>query len=80
MAQLVLSRENQKREAAHEAQRVWEKRLDFVDLKRKFPALLGGKEDEELLFDKERIKRPLPSETPFVVLINVRRPQISDMF
>ncbi|KAI6123163.1 hypothetical protein EDD16DRAFT_1567313 [Pisolithus croceorrhizus] len=37
---------------------VWENRLEFADLKRKFPSL-STKEDEELLHDKERVvKKP----------------------
>lgn len=58
LAKNVLSRENLKRDAAKQAQNVWEKRLTLVDLKRRFPTL-GTKEDEELLHDKERVpKRP----------------------
>jgi hypothetical protein len=58
LAKNVLNREPVKREAAHQAQNVWEKRLSLVELKRKFPSL-GVKEDEELLHDKERVpKRP----------------------
>ena len=37
-----------------QAQAVWEKRLTFADLKRKFPTL-HDKLDEELLVDKERL-------------------------
>ena len=57
IAKLILSRETAKKEAAQQAQVVWEKRLAFVDLKRKFPTL-NDKVDEELLVDKERpVKR-----------------------
>jgi enhancer of polycomb-like protein len=48
-----LSRENVKKEVVQQAQSVWEKRLAFADLKRKFPTL-HDKLDEELLVDKER--------------------------
>jgi enhancer of polycomb-like protein len=34
---------------------VWEKREDFANLKRKFPLLLNAKEDEESLYNKERV-------------------------
>jgi len=58
IAKLILSRETVKKEAAQQAQVVWEKRLAFVDLKRKFPTL-NDKVDEELLVDKERpVKKP----------------------
>jgi enhancer of polycomb-like protein len=58
LAKNVVNRETLKREGAHQSQNVWEKRLSLVELKRKFPSL-GGKEDEELLHDKERVpKRP----------------------
>ncbi|KZT21983.1 hypothetical protein NEOLEDRAFT_1072458 [Neolentinus lepideus HHB14362 ss-1] len=52
----VHQREMLKRDTAQQAQQVWEKRLAFVELKMKFPAL-GAKEDEELLFDKERVAK-----------------------
>ncbi|KAF5310721.1 hypothetical protein D9619_007669 [Psilocybe cf. subviscida] len=53
LAKYVLARETMKREAAKQAQGVWEKRMAMVDLKRKYPSL-GDKHDEELLIDKER--------------------------
>ena len=53
MAKAILTRENRKRECAHQAQAVWEKRLAFVDLKRMFPAFVD-KADDELLIDKEK--------------------------
>ncbi|EDR09801.1 uncharacterized protein LACBIDRAFT_293698 [Laccaria bicolor S238N-H82] len=53
MAKAILTRENRKRECAHQAQAVWEKRLAFVDLKRRFPAFVD-KADDELLIDKEK--------------------------
>lgn len=66
LAKLAVVRENQKQSSAHETRSLWEKRMQFVDLKRKFPAL-GTKEDEELLFDKERVaKRPKPTELAYV--------------
>ena len=60
LARNVMAREVHKKEAYLEARSVWERRQAFVDLKRKFPTL-GGREEEDLLFDKERIpKKPKP--------------------
>ncbi|KAH9475176.1 Enhancer of polycomb-like protein 1 [Psilocybe cubensis] len=53
LAKAILTRETLKKELAAQSQAVWEKRLAFVDLKRKFPSL-NDKIDEELLVDKER--------------------------
>ena len=59
-----MSREIHKKEAYLETRSVWERRQAFVDLKRKFPTL-GGREEEDLLFDKERIpKKPKPVVEP----------------
>jgi enhancer of polycomb-like protein len=58
----VFKREQLKREVAQQGQDVWEKRGDYAFLKRKFPSLLNPKEDDELLFDKERVKKPRPAE------------------
>ena len=58
IANEVISRETLKKEAAQLHQEVWNQRISFSDLKRKFPTL-STKEDEELLVDKERIpKKP----------------------
>ncbi|KIJ13620.1 hypothetical protein PAXINDRAFT_116937 [Paxillus involutus ATCC 200175] len=58
LAKTLVARENLKKEHAQQAVQVWEKRLEFVELKRKFPSW-GTKEDEELLQDKERVaKKP----------------------
>ena len=59
----VLKREQLKREATQQAKVVWEKREDFASLKRKFPSLLDAKEDEELFYDKEKVKKPRPRPT-----------------
>ncbi|RDB21980.1 Enhancer of polycomb-like protein 1 [Hypsizygus marmoreus] len=56
LAKAVLLRENQKRETAQQVQQLWQKRMAFADLKRKFPAF-GDKGDEELLVDKEKPKK-----------------------
>jgi hypothetical protein len=48
----VLKREQLKREAPQQAR---EKHEDFANLKHMFPSLLDAKEDEELLYDKERV-------------------------
>lgn len=53
MAKSLLIRETMKKENAVQSQGIWEKRLAFADLKRKFPAF-NDKLDEELLVDKER--------------------------
>ncbi|KAF4622202.1 hypothetical protein D9613_009361 [Agrocybe pediades] len=53
LARNILQRENLKKEANAQSQAVWEKRLAFADLKRKFPSL-NDKADEDLLVDKER--------------------------
>ena len=58
----VLKREQLKREASQQAKAVWEKREDFASLKRKFPSLLNAKEDEELFYDKERVKKVKPEQ------------------
>jgi enhancer of polycomb-like protein len=62
LAKAVLARENQKKEAAEQTFQVWERRMELVDLKRKFAAL-GDKADEELLIDKEKPKK---IEVPYV--------------
>jgi hypothetical protein len=62
----VLKREQLKREASQQAKAVWEKREDLASLKRKFPSLLNAKEDEELFYDKEKIRRPNPVEPTYV--------------
>lgn len=51
-----------KREVYVEASAVWDKRMALVNLKRQNPNL-AAKDDEDLLFDKERVvKRPKISE------------------
>lgn len=62
LAKAVFMRETHKKECAHHAQQVWERRLGLVDLKRKYPSL-GDRMDEELLVDKEKPKK---SETMYV--------------
>lgn len=58
LAKTLVARENLKKENVQQVAQVWEKRLEFAELKRKFPAL-GTKEDEELLHEKERVvKKP----------------------
>ena len=61
IAKQVLLRETLKKEVAQQAQSIWDKRLAFADLKRKFPTL-NDKVDDELLVDKERpVKKPDPT-------------------
>jgi enhancer of polycomb-like protein len=49
-----MKREVAKQDVSSQGQQVWEKRLAVVELKRKYPTL-GVKEDDELLYDKERV-------------------------
>ena len=53
LAKLILERETLKKECTDQSQDIWEKRLAFVDLKRKL-SMLSDKGDEDLLIDKER--------------------------
>lgn len=53
LAKLILARETLKKECTDQSQDIWEKRLAFVDLKRKL-SMLSDKGDEDLLIDKER--------------------------
>ncbi|TFK47739.1 hypothetical protein OE88DRAFT_737780 [Heliocybe sulcata] len=59
----VHQREMLKWDAAQQAQQVWEKRQAFVELRMRFPAL-AAKEDEELLFDKERVAKKTKPDVP----------------
>lgn len=66
LAKSLLERENLKKDDAHEVLRVWEKRLEFAELKRKFPSL-STKDDDELLHDKERVvKKPKAEAVGYV--------------
>jgi hypothetical protein len=58
----VLKREQLKREASQQVKAVWEKCEDFASLKCKFPSLLDAEEDEELFYDKERVKKVKPEQ------------------
>lgn len=62
IANEVIARETVKKEAAQLQQDVWNRRILFSDLKRKFPTL-STKEDEELLIDKERVTKKPKVET-----------------
>lgn len=53
----------QKREALRRSAQVWEHRVTLVDLKRKYPAY-NAKEDEDLLFDKERPVKKVKANEP----------------
>lgn len=69
LARTVLQREVMKKDAHLDAKAVWEKRISFLELKRKFP-LMGGREDDEMLVDKERPpKRPKPEPAPYVLFL-----------
>src|ERR1019366_9146919 len=58
----VLEHEQLKPEASQQANAAWEKREDVANLKRKFPPLLSAKEDDELFYDKQRVKKAKPTE------------------
>ena len=67
LAKSILLRETLKKECTDQSQEVWEKRLAFVELKRRF-SMLSDKGDEELLIDKERpVKKSV--EATYVSLI-----------
>ena len=61
LAKILLACEKLKKENVQQVVQVWEKRLEFAELKHKFPAL-GTEEDEELLFEKERVVKKLRVE------------------
>lgn len=62
-----MSRETQKKECITQSHDIWQKRMAFADLKRKYPSL-KDKIDDELLVDKERpVKKP---EAPYVYFLN----------
>lgn len=63
LANRVLQREAVKREHATRTSAMWEKRFALADLKRKFPAL-GGREDEELFLDRERVPKRIKTNVP----------------
>lgn len=65
LANSVLRREVLKRDAVAHGSAVWDKRCNFVDLKRRFPGL-GTKEDEELFHDKERVVKKPKTEIAYV--------------
>lgn len=77
LAQTVLMREEKKKEALDHAQQVWEKRQQLADLKRRFPTL-GIKEDEELLFEKERSPKKAKADAAYVTIF-VSRISITDL-
>lgn len=56
LANLVLEREQLKRETAAHSQHVWEERRELVEIRLKNPTVIE-KGDEELLLDKERPSR-----------------------
>ena len=61
LAKILLACENLKKENVQQVIQVWEKRLEFAELKHKFPAL-GTEEDKELLFEKEQVIKKLRVE------------------
>ncbi|KAG6876575.1 hypothetical protein C0992_012371 [Termitomyces sp. T32_za158] len=56
LAKSLLERETRKKEVVQSSQQVWETRMGLVGLKRKYPSL-GDRGDEELLVDKEKLKK-----------------------
>jgi enhancer of polycomb-like protein len=71
LAKTVLNRETLKQECVRHTQNVWEKRFNFVELKRKFP-MLGDKADEEMLHDKERVPKIAKMESCVVFLVSIK--------
>ncbi|THH09472.1 hypothetical protein EW145_g1997 [Phellinidium pouzarii] len=68
LARNILNREVIKRESYNEAKAVWERRMALVDLKRRF-SVYGGRDEEDLLFDKERVpKKQKPSDPSSLAL------------
>ena len=53
LAKLIFARETLKKKCTDQSQDIWEKRLAFVDLKRKL-SMLSDEGEEDLLIDKER--------------------------
>ncbi|KAJ8588901.1 hypothetical protein M405DRAFT_862573 [Rhizopogon salebrosus TDB-379] len=70
LAKTLLSRENLKRDYTQQTLQVWDKRLEFIELKRKFPSL-GTKEDEELLLNKERVVKKPKIETVHITGLKI---------
>lgn len=56
LSRMVYAREVTKRACTADIRGVWERRMELADLKKQFPAL-GGRDDDELLVDKERAPR-----------------------
>ncbi|KAF8127863.1 enhancer of polycomb-like-domain-containing protein [Boletus edulis] len=78
LAKTLVARENLKKENMHQVVQVWEKRLEFAELKRKFTAL-GTKEDEELLHEKERVvKKPRVETTNRITGLRIRTRESGD--
>ncbi|OBZ78426.1 Enhancer of polycomb-like protein 1 [Grifola frondosa] len=71
MAKVVAQREVFKRDASVHGHELWEKRLALVDLKRHQPSL-STKEDEELLYDKERVPKKPKMEISGRIPIKIR--------
>ena len=79
LSKIVLAREAQKREVGIKSRELWERRMVVADLKRQYPQL-GAREDEEMLFDKERVpKRPRPSDASYDYSY-VYRDVVADIF
>ncbi|KAH0835627.1 enhancer of polycomb-like-domain-containing protein [Lanmaoa asiatica] len=78
LAKILVTREILKKENGQQVVQVWEKRLEFAELKRKFPAL-GNKEDEELLHEKERVaKKPRVESTNRITGLKIRTRESGD--
>ncbi|KAI9463887.1 enhancer of polycomb-like-domain-containing protein [Boletus coccyginus] len=78
LAKTLVVREGLKKENVQQVVQVWEKRLEFTELKRKFPTL-GIKEDEELLHEKERvIKKPRVESTSRITGLKFRNRENGD--
>lgn len=71
LSNFLMRREKAKRESAHHAHTVWDKRFTLAEFKRKYPSLCS-KEDDDLFYDKERVpKKPRLESTAYVNLPDV---------
>ncbi|KAK7029405.1 Enhancer of polycomb-like protein 1 [Paramarasmius palmivorus] len=57
LARSILTREELKRDSLRHSQHIWEQRMQMVELRLQNPALVE-KGDDELLVDKERLRKP----------------------
>ncbi|KAG9312626.1 enhancer of polycomb-like-domain-containing protein [Chiua virens] len=77
LAKTLAAREILKKENAQQVVQVWEKRLEFAELKHKFPGL-GAREDEELLHEKERVAKKPRVDSGRVTGLKIRTREFGD--